>query len=130
VREGLRARTHDVLRALSSGDAVIVDTRSLSEYGGLTPHGSPRGGHVPRAVHLAWTDLFDERDRLLPRSMLRARLAALGIGEDTPVIAYCTGGVRSGFLYMVMRWAGYEAVRNYDGSFWEWSRRDELPVAR
>jgi 3-mercaptopyruvate sulfurtransferase SseA len=29
---------------------------------------------------------------------------------------------------MIQRWLGYQAPRNYDGSWWEWASRDELPV--
>ena len=37
------------------------------------------------------------------------------------VIVYCTGGVRSAMAYFVFRFLGYE-VRNYDGSWWDWSQ--------
>jgi thiosulfate/3-mercaptopyruvate sulfurtransferase len=129
-RPELRATAEQVQQALERGDAVILDIRTLAEYDGLTPHGSERGGHIPEAVHYHWRDVFGESGALLPRDRVRARLSELGIGDDTLVIAYCTGGVRSGFMFAVMRWAGYARPRNYDGSFWEWSSRKELPVAR
>lgn len=129
-RPELRATAAQVQQALERGDAVILDIRTLAEYDGLTPHGSERGGHIPEAVHYHWRDVFGEGGALLPRDQVRTRFAELGIGDDTLVIAYCTGGVRSGFIYAVMRWAGYSQPRNYDGSWWEWSSRRELPVAR
>ena len=45
-----------------------------------------------------------------------------GAGAARPaVVTYCTGGIRSGFLYMVLEWLDAEAPANYDGSWWEWS---------
>ena len=42
------------------------------------------------------------------------------INPNKEVIVYCTGGVRSAMAYFVFRFLGYE-VRNYDGSWWDWS---------
>jgi len=36
--------------------------------------------------------------------------------------------VRSGWLYFVLRLAGYQRLRNYPGSWWEWSRDFACPV--
>jgi 3-mercaptopyruvate sulfurtransferase SseA len=43
------------------------------------------------------------------------------IRPNQEIIVYCTGGVRSGMAYFVFRYLGYK-VRNYDGSWWDWSR--------
>jgi thiosulfate/3-mercaptopyruvate sulfurtransferase len=51
-------------------------------------------------------------------------LGALGVGPDTPVITYCHSGVRSAHTAFVLREIfGYTDVRNYDGSWTEYSRR-------
>ena len=52
----------------------------------------------------------------------------MGLRDDTIVVAYCTGGIRSGFMYMVLRWCGYERAQNYDGSWWEWASDSSLPI--
>lgn len=126
----LRATASDVKQALDAGTAIVLDIRTLAEYQGDTPHGSPRGGHIPSAVHFHWLEVFDASGALLPADTIRTRFGALGIGDDSLVIAYCTGGIRSGFIYAVMRWAGYPNARNYDGSWWEWSQLADMPVAR
>jgi len=43
------------------------------------------------------------------------------------VVVYCTGGVRSSMAYFVLRNLGFK-VRNYDGSWWDWSQNEKLPV--
>jgi thiosulfate/3-mercaptopyruvate sulfurtransferase len=127
-RAELRALVDDVKRAMDAGDAVILDTRTLPEYMGVTSFGEARGGHIPNAVHFAWSSVFDSQGALRAKHDLAAQLKQLGIGPDTQVIAYCTGGIRSGFLYAILRWLEHPHARNYDGSYWEWARRQELPV--
>jgi thiosulfate/3-mercaptopyruvate sulfurtransferase len=130
TREALRASAEDVLAAIERGDAVILDTRERAEYLGATPYGEARGGHIPQAKHFAWKSVFDDKGDLRAPDALRAELGALGVGPETVVISYCTGGVRSGFMYMIQRWLGFQSPRNYDGSWWEWAGRDELPIVQ
>lgn len=127
-RAGRRATADDVERALAAQDAVVLDIRSRAEYEGAAPYGSTRGGHIPTAIHFHWRELFDPSGALLAPTAVRTRLEALGVATATPVIAYCTGGIRSGFVYAVMRSAGYLRPRNYDGSWWEWSQRPDATI--
>jgi thiosulfate/3-mercaptopyruvate sulfurtransferase len=91
-----------------------------------------RGGHIPGAVHLDWLRLVDESGRLRSPPDLLHALASVGVFEPSreprEIIVYCTGGVRSAFAWAVLRALGYPAVRNYDGSFWEWAADRSLPV--
>ncbi|MEE2644857.1 MAG: rhodanese-like domain-containing protein [Myxococcota bacterium] len=106
------------------GSAVtdqLIDTRSRAEFEGATPYGSPCGGHIPRAVNIPFSSLF-EGDQLLSKSALRAIFEEAGINLSHPIVTYCTGGVRSGFLYLVLRSIGAKSIRNDDGSWWRWSR--------
>ncbi len=121
-KEDLRAR-------LGSTDLVILDTREPREYAGETPYGESRGGHVPGAKPLFYKDLVGEDGKVLQGDALKARLTDLGVGPDTQVVSYCTGGIRSGFVTAVLRNAGVDA-RNYSGSMWEWSAApaEEYPL--
>ncbi len=110
--------------AVSRPDTVVVDTRSAPEFDGATPYGSARGGHVPGAVSLPWTSLFDDHGALRSDDEIRA---LVGAPLDRPVVTYCTGGVRSAFVAAALTSAGYVDVRNYAGSWWEYAAT-ELPV--
>jgi thiosulfate/3-mercaptopyruvate sulfurtransferase len=63
-------------------------------------------------------------------AFITAQLDQKGLSPKRETICYCTGGVRSAWLYFVLRIAGYEHVRNYPGSWWEWSRDFGCPAER
>ena len=121
-----RATLPDVVAA-SQGGGTVLDTRTALEWNGATPYWEARGGHIPGAHHLSWTALFDGEGRLRPRAELERLVAAAGVTHERPVLLYCTGGVRSALVWVVLRSLGYDA-KNFDASFWEWARHDELPV--
>lgn len=121
ARTGAYGADRDQVRAaLGRPGVVILDVREPREYAGETPYGEARGGHLPGARPLFYRDLLARDGTVLPRAALRARLAAVGIGSDTAVIAYCTTGIRAGFVTAVLQDAGFDA-RNYAGSMTEWA---------
>ncbi len=124
----LRASADDVERA-RQGAGIVLDVRSADEWQGATPHFEARGGHIPGAVHLEWKDLLDARGRIDPEAA-RARLRAAGVEPSRLVITYCTAGVRAAEAWTILRALGYTDVRNYDGSWYEWSADDRRPVAK
>jgi thiosulfate/3-mercaptopyruvate sulfurtransferase len=110
---------------------AILDVREPREYAGQTPYGESRGGHIPGAQGLWYKDLIDKDGKLLPRAQIEKVLAAKGITKDKDVVAYCTGGIRSGWTTLVLSDLGYKA-RNYTGSMWEWSAQPaaEYPLQK
>lgn len=117
--------SRDALKARLGADGfVALDTREPREFAGKTPYGESRGGHVSGAMHLFYKDLIRPDGRLLAPQAIKAKLAALGIEPDTEVAAYCTGGVRAGWVVVIMQHLGYSNARNYAGSMWDWSAQD------
>ena len=99
----------------------IIDNRIRKEFDGTTPYGSPRGGHIPNAIHIHWPRFFQTNGNLKTLPALNSLLDQNEIRPDQEIIVYCTGGVRSAMAYFVFRYMGFK-VRNYDGSWWDWSR--------
>lgn len=111
-------------------NSVIVDARSLEEYLGKEVSGIPRAGHIPSAIHLAWNGFLNKNATVKDLAVVQAALDEKGLQANQEVICYCTGGVRSSWLYFVLKVAGFQNVRNYPGSWWEWSRDFACPVEK
>lgn len=126
-----RATLADVRQALGRREVVLVDARAPDQYAGEAGP-QMRRGHIPGAVNHHWQgDLVEgEFSRVWkPRETIRASYAAQGITPDKEIIAYCNGGLESSHVHFTLRYLlGYPRVRVYDGSFTEWSEREELPV--
>lgn len=109
-------------------ETVIADARSLEEFAGKEVQGIPRPGHIPGAVSVPWNGFLNPDATVKDLDKIKATLEEKGLHESHEVICYCTGGVRSSWLYVVLTLAGYGKVRNYPGSWWEWSRDFAAPV--
>ncbi len=120
------ADKHLINKRFLSTDYSIVDNRTRREFDGSTPYGSPRGGHIPNAIHIHWPEFFQHDGNLKTMVDLDLLLKKNNIQPNKEIIVYCTGGVRSAMAYFVFRVLGYK-VRNYDGSWWDWSQ-SSFPV--
>jgi thiosulfate/3-mercaptopyruvate sulfurtransferase len=112
----------------SPPDTILADARSTEEYNGAFQQGIARGGHIPSAVNVPWNQFFNPDGTVKPVDAIRAILEKQGVTSGQEVVCYCTGGVRSAWLYFIMKLAGYEKVKNYPGSWWEWGNDYTLPV--
>jgi thiosulfate/3-mercaptopyruvate sulfurtransferase len=109
-------------------ETVIADARSLEEFAGKEVQGIPRPGHIPSAISLPWNVFLNKDATVKDLGAVQAGLEEKGLHPSHQVVCYCTGGVRSAWLYFILKLAGYDKVRNYPGSWWEWSRDFAAPV--
>ena len=114
---------------LGRPETAIVDTRSTAEYSGEQVR-AKRGGAIPGAVHLEWTNNLAPDGHFKAIDDLRAMYEGLGVTSDREVITYCQGGYRAAHTYLALRRLGYPNVRNYTGSWKEWGDRVDLPIER
>lgn len=105
----------------------IVDARDSSFFNGRETR-QGRNGHIPGAVNIPFSTMVDSLSRLQPATVLDARFAAAGVARGQTVVTYCHIGQQASLVWFAARLLGYDA-RVYDGSFEDWARRTELPVA-
>ena len=109
-------------------DTVIADARSNDEYSGSVQAGIARGGHIPSAVNVPWNQFLNTDGTVKPVEAIRSILEEVGLAPGQQVVCYCTGGIRAAWLYFILKLAGYQKVKNYPGSWWEWGNDYALPV--
>jgi len=117
----------EILSSLDSSDFAIWDARNSAEYSGDIVNAT-RGGHIPGAINLEWTDLMDPQANLRIHKDAQNVLDSLGLTKDKRIATHCQQHHRSGFTYMVARILGYNNIAGYGGSWAEWGNLDHTPV--
>jgi thiosulfate/3-mercaptopyruvate sulfurtransferase len=125
--DGILAGWRDVKDRLGHSETIVVDTRSDGEYCGTTVRAA-RGGAIPGAVHLEWTNNLGPDGAFKSTDELKTMYERAGVTPDREVITYCQGGYRAAHSYLALRLLGYPRVRNYIGSWKEWGDRTDLPI--
>jgi len=97
------------------GDVTIVDVRSDLEW---------LRGHIPGAIHIPWREFYTGKHReILGRDSLEKLLSQKGVPTNRPIAYYCTGGIRSGFVWLGHMLSGFgpDAI-NFEGGMEEWKK--------
>lgn len=128
------ATLENVQAAIKDTNIIILDTREPEEYygqpyisnGKLYPYkkGAHTYGCIPTAIHLNWSDAVDLQNDHCFKALkdLRYNMAMAGVVANKEIITYCHSGVRSAHTaYVLTELLGYPKVKNYDGSWIEWS---------
>ncbi len=136
--KNIRAFRDDVFEHLKR-NKPLVDVRSPKEYTGELLHmpnypqeGATRGGHIPGAANIPWSQAVKEEDSTFKSpEELRKLYEEKGITADNEIIAYCRIGERSSHTWFVLKYLlGYKNVKNYDGSWTEWGNLVGAPIEK
>ena len=119
----------EVLTAIDQKN-IIIDTRSIDEYAGrIQKNGAAKAGRIPGSTHIDWADAvnLDGDSKFKPIQELNNVYRQLLDKKEDDIIVYCHSGVRSAHTAFVLtQLLGFKKVRNYDGSWTEWSHFNEL----
>lgn len=117
---------------IHAGTARLLDVRDANEFAGRDNTACcARRGRIPGAAWLEWTELLDAASgRFKPPGTIRDELAKRGVDPTATLVPYCHRGARSANTYYALLYAGCADVRNYIGSFHDWSARTDLPLEK
>lgn len=107
-------------------DFKVVDVRADEEYDGQTLYGEAKGGHLPNAIHIKFTDLFNEDGTLKSNKDIETMFNENGITKEDKIVTYCTAGIRSAYMQLILEMCGFENTFNYDESYYRWCVVNEV----
>jgi thiosulfate/3-mercaptopyruvate sulfurtransferase len=113
------ASIDDVKSSIESGEGVLIDVRTRAEFD---------EGAIPTAINYSHTNNTYTDGSFKSVRDIYLNYTDLGIKKDTPVILYCKSSYRATQTALLMKEAGFENVRVYDGAWLEWSTAGDVPV--
>ena len=140
INDEVLARKDDVIAAMTDENVTLLDNRDAVEwfceqsspYDTPDKDFSPRRGRIPGATWVEWTQLMDKPNSrnatFKSPEAIREIMSAKGLEADDDVIIYCFKGSRASNTFAALRSAGFTKLRNYLGSWYEWSVDDALPI--
>ncbi|MDD0812580.1 sulfurtransferase [Curvibacter sp. RS43] len=133
LRPALRElRTVDqVQQALGRPEQTLIDARATPRFKGEVEPLDPVAGHIPGALNRPFNDNLGPDGRFKPAAELRAAFEALLAGRDpAQVVHHCGSGVTALPNLLAMEVAGLGPTALFAGSWSEWCRDPQRPMAR
>ena len=121
--------TEEVLKATQS-NTCILDARSEDRFYARVPEprADMRGGHIPNAKSLAYTNL-QKNGFMKSKQELEQLFSALN-KENNPVIFTCGSGITACILALGAAICEIDNYAVYDGSWTAWASTLSLPVEK
>lgn len=122
-----RMTAEQVRDGLEKAGVTLLDARDEGQYTGRVRRGK-RGGHIPGAKLLSREAFFAEDGTFRSPEALHDIVNESGVTPENRIVAYCNGGVAATSALFTLSMLGYPRLTNYDGSWNEWTEREDLPA--
>jgi len=116
--------------ALAKKNLCLLDARLPERFSGRHEPIDPVAGHIPGAINRPFQHNLDDKGNFLPAKQLKEQFKQLT--GDTPAeqtVHYCGSGVTACHNILAMEHAGLTGSKLYAGSWSEWIRNKNRPVA-
>lgn len=124
----LRCGLEELRNRLDDPNLQVIDARDDSEWSGTEDLGLDRAGRIPGAVHLEWIRFMTPELTFRPASELQTLVRQQDVTAGREIVTYCFAGVRAAHVAFVLTLLGWDHVRVYDASMFEWASREDTPL--
>ena len=122
--------TAELQRRLGAPGLRLLDARAANRFHGRDENIDPVAGHVPGAISAPFQGNLTASGAFRSSQELKERFSALTQGHDNDgLVSMCGSGVTACHNIFAMELAGIRNVRLYPGSWSEWIRSPDRPVA-
>ena len=129
-RPAMLAHIDEVASVATDNSLRLLDARAPERFRGEMETLDPIAGHVPGARNHPFMNSVDDDARFLPVERLRYMLdASLDGATSERTITMCGSGVTACHLLLAMEHADLPGAKLYVGSWSEWSRNPDRPIA-
>jgi thiosulfate/3-mercaptopyruvate sulfurtransferase len=126
----LTVTAEELLHRLGTPGLRLLDARAANRFHGRDETIDPVAGHVPGAISAPFQANLTPSGTFRSAAELKASYAGVIDGADTDGVAcMCGSGVTACHNIFAMELAGISDVRLYPGSWSEWIRSPERPIA-
>ena len=122
-----KAVTMADIQKLAEG-TLLLDAREKDEFEGADALKKSKG-HLPGAVWMNFKEVLTATGAYKSKDEIIAIAAKFGATPDKPIVVYCNSGIKAAVLYIALKEiAGFQNVRNYVGSYADWSSVPENKI--
>ena len=132
ARHSMQVAVGQLVPELEAGTIRLFDARNAVRYAGKREPIDPVAGHVPGAENLSFEGNLDADGFFLTPGQLRHRFGSIfesQAPEKKEIVHMCGSGVTACHNILAMEIAGISNTRLYVGSWSEWIRDPDRPVA-
>jgi thiosulfate/3-mercaptopyruvate sulfurtransferase len=109
----------------------LIDARAPQRFRGEVEPLDPVAGHIPGALNRPFSQNLGADGKFKAPAQLRSEFEQLLGGRDpASVVHHCGSGVSAVPNVIAMELAGFAPAGLYAGSWSEWCRTPNLPVAK
>lgn len=121
----------DVAEAVQNTSDLVIDVREAYRYRGEKEPIDLIAGHIPGAVNIPYLNNLTAEGNFKSAEDLAAEYEkAIGPRNPANVIVHCGSGVTACHTLLALEQAGLQGASLYVGSWGEWSRREDHPIAK